>query len=134
MDEEDADADAAGVVVAVSVALLMKIWTGDQTQMNMGEKNAAAGAVAATMESITGVDNPDVAIVSKGGEEGEEDMDKTTTTDKGGPLQIMALTQFPHLRPHHMPRTRRRHLNLLRLRTHNRLHPLLHHLCLHPLP
>ena len=133
MGEEDADADVVGVVaVSVVLLLLMKNWTGDQMQMNMGEKNVAVAA--ATMESTTGVDNPGVAIVSKGGEEGEEDMDKTTTTGKGGPLQIMALIQFPHLRPRHMPRTRRHHLNLLRHRTHNRLHPLLHHLCLHPLP
>lgn len=102
--------------------------------MNTGEKGVAVAVAVASTESITGVDNLGVAIVSKEGEEGEEDMGKTTTMGRDDPLQTMALTQSPHLRPRRTPRTQRHHLNLLRHRTHNRLHPLLRRLCLHPLP
>ena len=129
MDEEGAGADAAGVVAALAVHLLRN-GTGDQKPMNMGEKDVAA----ASTESITGVDNPGVAIVSREGGGDEGDMDKTTTTGRDDPLQTMVLIQFPRLRPRRTPRTQRHHLNLLRHRTHNLLHPLLHHLCLHPLP
>ena len=128
MGEEDADADEAEVVAVSAVLPPPRSGTGDRMLTNMGEKNEGE----ATMEITAGADHLTVAIVLRGEEGDEEDKEdkyQTTTTVMGDPLLIMVPTHFPHLRPRRTLRTRR-HLSLLRHRTHSLRHPLLHHLCL----
>ena len=118
-EEGGADAGEAEVDAAVStlLPLLTTSGTGDQMLTNTGEKDV----VVATMENITGADNPIEAIVSRGEGGDAGDRGRTQTTD--GPLLTTGPIRSPRLR-HNIPRTRRHLSPLLRL-THSPLHPLL---------